>query len=25
VWLARPQVAVAMAERDDPDMLPQSA
>lgn len=25
VWLARPQVAVAMAERDDPDLLPQSA
>lgn len=25
VWLARPQVAVAMAERDAPDMLPQSA
>ncbi|MDC7717221.1 MFS transporter [Vogesella sp. DC21W] len=25
VWMARPQVAVAMAERDDPDLLPQSA
>lgn len=25
VWLARPQVAVAMAERDAPDLLPQSA
>ena len=25
VWLARPQVAVAMAKRDDPDLLPQSA